>query len=130
MDGDGGTAPVIINGTLAANTTYSGTVDLLNESEEPAEDIGAEVAEEDDHHQLFYELSSGLNMTIEYADFDGDGNPLGLMTTLTTEDASSGQLTCTLRHQPEKDEPGVADGDITNAGGETDIEVQFEVTIQ
>ena len=34
------------------------------------------------------------------------------------------------RHEPVKDNPGVSDGDITNAQGETDIEVQFDVDIQ
>ena len=33
LDGDGGNAPVINGGTLQANTTYTGTIDLLNEAE-------------------------------------------------------------------------------------------------
>ena len=36
----------------------------------------------------------------------------------------------TLRHEPAKDASGVAAGDITNAGGETDIEVTFDVTVE
>jgi len=36
----------------------------------------------------------------------------------------------TLRHQPDKGAIGVSDGDITNAGGETDIEVLFDVIIE
>jgi len=74
---------------------------------------------------------------------DADGNPVGLSSTLTTGAAGSGTLTVTLRHEPMKSatgvtlrhEPmksatGVADGDITNAGGETDIEIVFPVDVQ
>ncbi|HBK71516.1 MAG TPA: type 1 periplasmic binding fold superfamily protein, partial [Flavobacteriaceae bacterium] len=35
-----------------------------------------------------------------------------------------------LRHEPNKSASGVSDGDITNAGGETDIEVIFNITVQ
>ena len=46
LDGDGSGQPEITNGTLAANTTYTGTVQFLNELETPAEDITEEVEEE------------------------------------------------------------------------------------
>ena len=39
LDGDGGDAPTITGGTLIANTTYTGTLELLNEAEMPVEDI-------------------------------------------------------------------------------------------
>ena len=61
---------------------------------------------------------------------DADGNPIGLATTVTTGAASTGEFTVILRHEPMKDAQGVKDGDITNAGGETDIEVNFPVEIQ
>ena len=38
--------------------------------------------------------------------------------------------TITLRHEPAKTATGVSGGDITNAGGETDIEVVFDVTVE
>ena len=129
LDGDGGDAPVISNGTLAANTTYSGAVTLLNEAETPAEDISEEVEEEDEEHQLFFTVTTA-NATVAYADADADGNPVGLATTLTTTGASTGTLMVTLRHEPNKAAAGVSTGDITNAGGETDIEVTFDVTVQ
>lgn len=129
LDGDGGDAPVITNGTLAANTTYSGSVVLLNETETPAEDITEEVEEEDDEHQLFFTVATAT-ATVAYADADNNGNPIGLATTVTTGAASVGTLTIALRHEPNKGAAGVSDGDITNAGGETDIEVTFDVTIQ
>ena len=121
--------PSIINGTLAANTTYSGSLEFLNQSETPAEDITEEVAEEDDEHQVFY-ASTVAGLSVAYNDADDDNNPLGLATTLTTGDAGTGTMTITLRHEPNKSAAGVSDGDIANAGGETDIEVTFDVVVQ
>ena len=66
-----------------------------------------------------------------YIDVDGNGAPLGLAFTLTTVDADTeGDLTIILRHEPSKSADGVAGGDITNAGGETDIAVTFPFTIE
>jgi hypothetical protein len=129
IDGDGGLDPMISAGSLAANTEYNGSVTLLNETEDPAEDITEEVREEDDEHQLFYVIS-GANANIIYLDQDGDGNPLGLMTRLTTGEASTGTITVILRHEPDKSVLGADPNDPVLAGGETDIEVTFNLDIQ
>ena len=129
LDGDGGNAPEITGGTLSANETYTGSIILLNESEAPTEDITQEIREEDDAHQFFFQTDiSGLIIT--YDDQDADGNPVGLTTSLTTGDSSNGTLSIILRHEPDKSGTGVADGVITNAGGETDIEVTFNIDVQ
>jgi len=130
IDGDGGNAPTISGGTLAANTSYVGTATFLNESVSPTDVVTEEIEEEDDEHQLFFVPSSSLNATVTYLDTDDDGNPIGLSSSLVTGDASSGQLTIILRHEPDKFADGVSGGNIANAGGETDIEVTFDVTIQ
>lgn len=129
LDGDGGDAPTITADNLLANTTYTGSITLLNESETPAEDITAEIQDEDEDHQFFF-ASSSSNITVTYDDQDADGNPVGLSFTLVTGDATSETFTVTLRHEPDKTGTGVADGDITNAGGETDIEVDFSFDIE
>jgi len=129
MDGDGGNAPTIIGGTLSANETYTGAIDLLNESESPAESITEEIQEEDEEHQFFFQ-SDIAGLSVSYGDQDENGNPLGLSSTLTTGDAGSGSVTVILRHEPDKSASGVADGDITNAGGSTDIEVAFPIDVQ
>ena len=54
LDGDGGNAPIITGGKLEANTTYTGILELLNESVTPTEDITEEIAEEDEEHQFFF----------------------------------------------------------------------------
>mgnify|MGYP000558587670 CR=1 FL=1 len=52
-DGDGPNSPVLtVSGSLAANTDYSGAIELLNELESPAEDITEEVNEETTHDRI------------------------------------------------------------------------------
>jgi hypothetical protein len=93
---------------------------LLNESETPSEDVTEEIEEEDEDHQFFFQVSAALKLTHSYDDQDGNGNPVGLTNKITTGASSSGTLTLTLRHEADKSASGVAAGDITNAGGETD----------
>jgi hypothetical protein len=118
-----------MGGTLSANTVYTGSIELLNEAESPAEDITEEVQEEDDEHQFFFQ-STISELVVSYTDQDEDGNPVGLNTSITTGAPDSGSLTLTLRHEPVKDAAGVSAGDITNAQGETDIEVTFPIDVQ
>lgn len=127
LDGDGPNPPdVSVSGNLASGTTYGSAIILLNETEDPAENITEEVEEEADEHQFFFTVGPGLNATTEYANFDGDGFPLGTEFTLTTGDASSGSLRITLRHEPKKPN----DGSLSDAGGETDIAQAFTLTIE
>ena len=126
LDGDGPDEPVtIITGSFNENTQYQGAVRFLNETETPAEEITTEVIEEADEHQVFYTVSSGLNITTTYQDEDSNGNPLGVSITLETGAASAGNLTVTLRHEPVKPNDG-----LDSAGGETDITTTFDVTIE
>jgi hypothetical protein len=130
LDGPGGVAPLIESDTLAAGVVYNGSLTLLNETETPAENIGEEVEEEAEEHQFFFIISPGLDLTVAYADQDANGKPLGLKTTWTAGAPGSGTLTLILRHEPDKNAPGVADGNIANAGGETDIEIEWPIVIQ
>ncbi len=127
LDGDGPNAPEItVSGSLKAGTDYNGSIVLLNETESPAENITEEVEEEDDEHQFFYTVGAGLNADAEYANFDGDGNPLGTAFVLKTGAAGSGDLTFTLRHEPKKPNNGT----LSDAGGETDISASFTLTVE
>ena len=130
LDGDGPNAPVVtVSGNLIAGTTYTGSTEFLNELEDPSEDITVEVEEEGAEHQVFYQLASSLG-TITYADEDINGNPIGLNFTLVAgTSGTTGTLTVTLKHLPNKTATGVAAGDITNAGGNTDAAVTFSVAV-
>lgn len=131
LDGDGPNAPIIqvTGGALATNTTYDGVITISNETVSPAEDITAEVRQEDEEHQFFFQVSGSLTGSA-YSDQDANGNPVGLNFQVTTGATGPGTLLITLRHQPDKNAQGVANGDITNAGGETDISQTFNLSVQ
>lgn len=129
LDGEGGEAPTITGGKLQANQSYTTSIQILNRSETPEEDITVEVKEEDDEHQLFYSSDIG-GMSFDYLDQDGGGYPLGLSMNISTGAPGSGILKVVLKHEPEKMEPGVSEGDITNAGGSTDIDIDFPLEIE
>ncbi len=141
-DGDGGEEPTTTNPNLATSTTYDVSVRLLNETvPETDEDynIGAEVAEEAEEHQLFYTGSAidGGLLTWMYEDVEsdyttntGDDLPLGLRLTMTTDVAGSGELTVTLQHQPSVNDVDVKTSSSVINDGETDISVTFDVTVE
>jgi hypothetical protein len=133
LDGEGANAPLItVSSAFAKNKTYNGTVTFKNESVNPAEDITLEIVEEGVDHQLFYQTTGTLN-AFTYgtasSNFDKNGKPVGLQSIFTTTEAASGNITITLRHEPNKSAANVSAGDITNAGGSTDAEVSFPISV-
>jgi hypothetical protein len=125
MDGDGPDSPEITTGNLVSGVTYSGSIVLLNETEEEPENITEEVEAESDEHQFFYTTTGELDVTTTYDNFDSADNPLGTRFTLVAGAVSSGTLIFTLRHEPTKPNEGLDD-----AGGETDISAEFEVSVE
>lgn len=133
IDGDGGKAPVITtSGSLKSTETYNGSLVLLNESVSPAVDITKEINAEDEAHQFFFEVTGTLagKLAITYEDKDSQNNPVGLKTKVKPSGTGTGKLKITLRHEPNKKASGVATGSIANAGGETDIEVSFDIEVK
>ena len=127
LDGEGGEDPAVtvIGGPLTSGTTYSGSIVLLNETEDPAENVTEEIETEDDEHQFFFVVGSSLDVTTSYDDEDDNGNPVGLRFKLNAGSPSDGDFTVTLRHQPTKPNNGISD-----AGGSTDIEETFGIIVQ
>lgn len=134
LDGEGANPPVItISGNFEQNKTYNGAVTFKNELANPAEDITSEILEESLAHQLFYQTTGTLNpFTYGKAtsNFDKNGKPIGLQSVFVTTGAATGNLTITLRHEPNKSGENVVNGDITNAAGSTDAEVSFSIKVQ
>ncbi|PSG88140.1 type 1 periplasmic binding fold superfamily protein [Aurantibacter aestuarii] len=126
LDGDGPNPPAVtVSGNLQNGITYNGSIELLNETVDPADDITVEVEEEADEHQFFFTTGNNLDVTTTYENFDNNGNNLGTEFSLTANTISTGTLTFTLRHEPTKPNTGLAD-----AGGETDISATFNLEIQ
>tara|TARA_B110000459_G_C16625337_1_gene504972 strand:+ start:8381 stop:8968 length:588 start_codon:yes stop_codon:yes gene_type:complete len=121
-DGDGGNVPTQHDTIrLVTNTYYNATIQLLNESVAPAEDITLEVQQEDDEH-LFCYAPSNTNVVIDRTDSDGTYE-VGIATFWSTGAIATGTTTVTLKHQP-----GVKDG--TCAPGDTDVEITFVTEVQ
>lgn len=130
LDGDGPNSPVVtVSDDLISFTDYDGSIEVLNELENPAEDITLEVEEEDEDHQFFYSFSNTTNASVTYSDADEDGNPVGISFILSTDEVNTETLVVTLRHELNKFADGVSDGSITNAGGETDVETAFTFNV-
>lgn len=132
LEGDG--SPLItISGPFAQNTTYDGVVTFKDESVSPAEDVTLEIKALALEHQVFYQKTGSIN-NFTYAtaadNFDANGKPVGLQSVFTTTGATTGTLTITLVHLPNKTGTGVAAGDITNAGGSTDSEAVFQIAVE
>lgn len=133
LDGDGGNAPTVSPIALAKGKSYTLTLELSDDSGATSENITNEIEEEAEEHQFFFRTSGLTGITFVYNDKDQNNSPIGLSSTVTTPNAAaSGTLTVILRHEPNKGATGVANGDPTNAGGETDVETTppFAVTIQ
>lgn len=126
LDGDGPNPPIItLLGSVAGNTTYSCSIVLLNETVSPPENITEEVEEEADEHQFFF-TTTGAIESVTYDDEDINGNPVGILFTLSTFTAGPATLTVTLRHEPKKPNNGT----LADAGGETDMAQSFSFTVQ
>ncbi len=150
-DGDGGASGMADPIVLAADTTYTMSIELTNDLE--GEDITAEVQDEAEEHQFIIYGPSvtgpGSNgdglVTHAYADVEsdyggnavGDDLPVGLSNTITTGAAGMGELSVMLRHLPELNgEPQKAAGlaeDFAGGGdpaGDTDVDVAFDLTVE
>ena len=71
-------------------------------------------------------MTSGASLSISALNKDRNGNDLGTQFSLSTAAAGSGALRIVLRHEPNKPN----DGTLIGAGGETDFDVSFNVTVE
>ncbi len=126
---------------LDEGTSYTLTIELINELADPTDDeydITAEVEEEGDEHMLFFSWTNNVfsdpagNGNIDnraddvnYNDEDVNSQPLGLSTSWTTAGVSSGKFRVVLKHQPE-----LKSATSTANDGETDLDVEFDINIQ
>lgn len=124
---------------LDVSKTYNLTFEIMNNLESPGEDIGDEIKEEDNEHQIFFSFSDNAFTTprgngnidtasdpISYNDKDENGYSVGLLTSWTTASTqlSKGTFTVKLQHQPDVKTAtsGANDGD-------TDFELKFVLNI-
>ena len=122
--------------SLVRGKRYQMEISLFNSIEN--EDITKEVKEDGDEHQFFFLGTAVVGsplMTYTYADQDKNGNPIGLkgfVQVVENPSFNSAKLRVILRHDLNKSFPGVNNPNFqnfANAGGETDLDVEFPVVI-
>jgi len=124
VDGPGGAVPTIDSIRINANKSYAATMQFLNESVTPAEDITAEVIKEANDHQVYFE-PTGVSLVASNLNNDGRGLPLGVTSTWTAGGVGIGKMKVTLKHKP-----GTKAANDPVSKGETDIEVEFGVRLR
>lgn len=126
-DGDGGNSPIIDDIVLPSVGTYTMTISVRDESDSnDIENITPEVLAEGHEHQFFFDVKNA-DVTINYADTDKDGNPIGIQTQWVANSVSTGTVNIQLKHQPDglkESAPG------NQLAGETDIQATFNITVQ
>ena len=126
LDGVGGAAPSKFDEiVLARGKVYDCTLQLLNESANPVDDITLEVAAEGVDHQIYLTPSNALAVISNF-NLDAKGLPLGITSTWTAAAAAgTGTINVTLKHKP-----GVkAAGDLVSKG-DTDISIDFKLSVK
>lgn len=129
-DGSGPATPVTIADVLPSNKKLTGNVTFENTLNTPVDKITDEILAEGTDHQLFYTFKGSPAPVVTYKDLDSNGKPIGLQIEVNTQGQYFGILDFVLRHQPNKDASGVAAGEIVNAGGSTDVQITFNVTVE
>jgi hypothetical protein len=134
-DGDGGSAPTTFDTIrLRPDATYHLMIELLDESGSPAENITEEVEEEGHEHQFFFSTQPTGLATVTYADADKDGNPIGIHSRVSTNAQpttdNNGKFRIMLKHALSKTAAGVKNGDMTNVGGDTDVDISFPFVLE
>ncbi|TAE75162.1 MAG: type 1 periplasmic binding fold superfamily protein [Bacteroidetes bacterium] len=126
LDGTGTGAPVVSPASiiLFRNTRYRIGVRFLDKTKNPVKNVTDEVSGEGTKHQIFFiRNATDIFSAFAYGDTDSGGKPIGLIANITTNSTStSGSLRIVLRHEPNKNAAGVSTGNITNAGGSTDVD--------
>jgi hypothetical protein len=113
---------------LKSNTEYDVQITFLDESDpSDIENINAEIIEEADEHQVFYEFS-GVSVTYGQGTsdtLDSDQNPVYINSIWNTSDVNSGVVRVFLIHEPTTKSSTTRDG----FGGETDVSVDIPIRI-
>ena len=129
-DGPGGVSPTKETIVLAPNKTYNVTVQLLNKTATPAEDVTLEVQSESQAHRFYYQPSAGSNITVANLNNDSNGIPLGITSIWTTTGTATGTLMVTLRHYPGNPPDKAAADPVNSNKSSTDVEVSFNTIVQ
>jgi hypothetical protein len=124
IDGSGGNSPIVDTIRVNLDQLLECSVDVLDESQQPAITHTSEILAESNEHLFLYNINK-VDMQIAYNDTDDFGKNFGQKTLwkIGGDGISSkiGSVTITLKHEPTNK------NDLANPGGENDFEVTFPV---
>jgi hypothetical protein len=126
--GAGSAAPVIDVIRLAPNKVYDVELKLLNKTSNPVEDLTAEVEDEGADHRFYYLPAAGSNITVNNFSNDGNGVPLGIMSTWTTGPKATGKIRIVLRHYPNGSK--ATDDPVDSPKSSTDVDREFTTAVE
>jgi hypothetical protein len=88
------------------------------------------ISQNADRYQFFFTQGTPAFSSIEYADEDSTGNPIGLQMRMRAgTSAGSGTLRVSLLRDPNKTAQGVRTGSMINAGGELRLQINFGIRV-
>lgn len=128
LDGPGGAAPSIIDTiSLKSDVSYTGSIELFNESKTPKTDITQEVKVDEYTKQFFFTPSTGIESLVEWTITDKDRNnlPVGLAFQVKTKTGTGdkGVVNIVLSHYDSMTKNG------TSKSLESDIDIDYPVII-
>lgn len=130
-DGPGGANPTQDQITLAPNTVYNVSLQLLNKTKNPVADVTTEVQAEGQAHRFYYQVANGSNITVSDLNTDAAGLPLGITSRWTTTTATnSGNVRVILRHYGGNPPNKAANDPADSPKSSTDIDVNFATRVQ
>lgn len=113
---------------LDKNSTYTLSIELLDESKSPVVDITEEVEEKSDEHLFVFTPTPGTGLlAVTITDKDANNLPIGLESTVVTGTTATGKLRIQLRHQPPLN--GVRAKNGTATPGSDDVNLEFSVML-
>ena len=126
LDGEGGAAPTKFDEILLAKgKIYDCTLEVLNESVSPADNITAEIIAEANDHQFYFTATDGL-VAVSNLNNDSKNLPLGVTSVWTAANLSgNGTINITLKHKP-----GTKAANDLITKGDTDISLEFKLKVQ
>lgn len=114
---------------LDKNMNYSLEINVYDETKNPKANITEQIKVESDVHLFVFKVTPTALLTLKAIDQDKNGLPIGLMSSGATQNAAgTGKFNLILKHQPPVNGKAVKTGG--ELGGSTDIDLNFDLTIQ
>lgn len=129
-DGDAKTPPEKFDRiVLDKNMNYSMEIHIYDETKNPKSDVTEQIKLESDAHLFVFKIDPTALFSLKAIDKDKNGFPIGLLSSGITQNAVGvGKLNLILKHQPPINGKAVKTGN--EAGGSTDIDLVFDLTIK